>query len=60
MRRLLDRLVSGLLRLAPWYRPAEIEAREARTEAVHQRSIRARINTERTLAASYGRVKLPR
>lgn len=50
MRRFLDRLVNALLRLAPWYHPAEIEARERRTEVAHRYSIQSRIRAEAILA----------
>jgi hypothetical protein len=46
MRRLADRLMSLLLRLAPWYRPRDIEAREGRTELVRRHSISARVRAE--------------
>lgn len=59
MRRPLDKLVNWLLSLAPWYRPAEIEARERHTEAVHKKSIRTRMRAERVLA-SYSRTHLHR
>lgn len=50
MRRLADWLVNALLRLAPWYRPEAIEAREARTEAVKQNSRQTRLRIEAVLA----------
>lgn len=50
MRRLADGLVNALLRLAPWYRPEAIEAREARTEAVKQNSRQTRLRIEAVLA----------
>ena len=59
MRRLADRFVNGLLRLAPWYRPDEIEDREVKTELTRKRSIAARIAAEKALG-SYVRVRLPR
>ena len=46
MRRLADAIVNLLLRLAPWYRPAEIAEREARSQAAHRRSIAARLRAE--------------
>ncbi len=59
MRRLADRLVNALLRLAPWYRPEEIEARERRTDTVHRHSIQARIGGE-TALDSYRRARVGR
>lgn len=50
MRRLADWLVRNLLRLAPWYRPEEIEAREHQTEKVRRVSINARIRAEAVIA----------
>lgn len=50
MRRPVDRLVNLLLRLAPWYHPEEIEAREGKTELTRRRSIAARITAEKALA----------
>jgi hypothetical protein len=50
MRRLADRLVNLLLRIAPWYRPEEIEKRERRTQDSHRHSINARIRAEAMLA----------
>jgi hypothetical protein len=47
MRHWADRLVEFLLSRAAWYRPAQIDAREARTERVRQRSIRGRIAAEK-------------
>ena len=59
MRRLADRFVNWLLRLAPWYKPEEIEAREVRAEKNRKRSIAARIDAEEALG-SYGRVRIGR
>jgi hypothetical protein len=56
MRRLADRLVNWLLSRAPWYQPDEIEAREARTERVHQRSIAVRVRAEKVRAEMDGAV----
>lgn len=47
---MLDRLVNGLLRLAPWYREAEIEQREERTEQVRKRSVNERVRAEAVIA----------
>ena len=49
MRRIADHVVNALLRLAPWYRPEAIEAREARTEAVKHYSRQTRLRAEAVL-----------
>jgi hypothetical protein len=59
MRRLADRVMAFLLRVVPWYKPAEIEAREAWTETVRQDSIATRKRAEAQLR-SYRDVRLPR
>ncbi len=50
MRRVADRLVNALLRLAPWYRPDEIDAREVHTELTRRHSVNARLRAEAVLA----------
>jgi hypothetical protein len=48
--------VEGLL---PWFDPDAEQKRNERTEAIRQRSIRARINVEK-LAADYRKAPWPR
>jgi hypothetical protein len=47
MHHLADVLLNALLKMAPWYRPRDIAAREQWTERVHQDSIAARLNSEK-------------
>lgn len=61
MRRLADRLVNALLRLAPWYQPEDIEQRERRSDSAIRDSRDARLSAEKTVGrklGSYRRVKL--
>lgn len=63
MRRLADRVVAFLLRLAPWYHPEEVEARDVRSERIHRMAIAARVEYESSRdprLRSYGRSRLPR
>lgn len=61
MRRLADSVVNFLLRLAPWYRPEELDKAEERsTEAVTD-SRDARIEAEKAIGrrlGSYHRIRI--
>lgn len=46
MGRLADRVMKFLIHVAPWYRPAEVAAREARLERVTRMSARIRHEAE--------------
>lgn len=63
MRRLADSVVNGLLRLAPWYRPEDLEERVDRATDAIEDSRAARLAAEKSVGrrlGSYGRVRLPR
>lgn len=63
MRRLADSVVNFLLRLAPWYRPEELEEREQRSADAIAESRDARLAAEKSVGrrlGSYGRVRLGR
>lgn len=63
MRRLADRAVNFLLRLAPWYRPEELEEREQRSAEAIADSREARLSAEKSVGrrlGSYGRIRFDR
>lgn len=63
MRRLADNAVNFLLRLAPWYRPEELDQREQRSTEAIVESREARMDAEKSVGrrlGSYGRIRFDR
>lgn len=63
MRRLADKVVNFLLRLAPWYRPEELDEAEQRSTNAIADSREARLDAEKSIGrrlGSYHRVRLGR